>query len=562
MSFRETISRGIERRLNRLAFRYKLLLLPLVAAIGFLTILLVSFTFGKRSEKLLLLVPDVRLSAELSATLASIQRGLQDAVTTGDPTAIDKIDALRDAFMRRLATLSANPGFTAAEIEATRKEMEQYYTQARTTTVRMVNGETGDALVSELEQMRKHHQAVVGRLKTIETKNEKAISEAFEATKVRQRFTTRAMAAVVLLCIAILIGASLFVEKTVTRSLRNVVAITQRVVNGDLTTPIEVTSSDELGEVLSALQGMSATLSSVLGQVRTGANSLASAAAQLSASATDVSQSTSEQAANVEETTSSLEEMSASITQNAENSRTMEQTAVKGAREAEESGRAAAETVKAMKAIAQRTTIVEDISYQTNLLALNAAIEAARAGELGRGFAVVASEVRKLAERSQTAAKDIGELASSSVEIAERSGRLMFDLVDTTKKTSDVLQEVAAASAEQAQGVAQINRSMGQLDEMTQRNAAAAEQLSTTAEELNGQAEALQAAIAFFRVADSSDTLQAPPAERLAIAAREPKQRQVAPIAAPAASLRRGDVREPVFRKPMPLADDEKFRRF
>lgn len=558
MSFRETISRGVERGLNRLAFRYKLLLLPLVAAIGFLTILMVTFTFGKRSEKLLLLVPDVKLSAQLSAALVSIQRGLQDAVTSGDPTAIDKIDALRDGFMLRLQSSSANPLFAAGQIEATRKEMEQYYTQARATTLRMINGETGDDLVLELEKMRKYHQGLVHRLQTIEAQNERGIREAFEASA---RFTTRAMAAVVLLCIAILIGASLFVEKTVTRSLRNVVAITQRVVNGDLTTPIEVTSSDELGEVLAALRGMSETLSSVLGQVRIGANSLASAAAQLSASATDVSQSTSEQAANVEETTSSLEEMSASITQNADNSRTMEQIAVKGAREAEESGRAAAETVKAMKTIAKRITIVEDIAYQTNLLALNAAIEAARAGELGRGFAVVASEVRKLAERSQSAAKDIGELASSSVEVAERSGRLMFELVDTTKKTSDVLQEVAAASAEQAQGVAQINRSMGQLDEMTQRNAAAAEELSTTAEELNGQAEALEEAIAFFRVADSDPT-QALPTGKLAVAARESKQPQAAPVPAPAASVRGRDVREAVFRKPTPLVDDEKFRRF
>jgi methyl-accepting chemotaxis protein len=174
--------------------------------------------------------------------------------------------------------------------------------------------------------------------------------------------------------------------------------------------------------------------------------------------------------------------------------------ASKGSRDAEESGKAVGETVIAMRSIAEKISIVEEIAYQTNLLALNAAIEAARAGEHGRGFAVVATEVRKLAERSQSSSREISGLASTSVRVADRSGTLLVELVPSIRRTAELVQDVAAASSEQAAGVAQINQSLAQVDQVTQRNASAAEELAATAEEMAAQAEGLQNLVSFFRI--------------------------------------------------------------
>lgn len=269
---------------------------------------------------------------------------------------------------------------------------------------------------------------------------------------------------------------------------------------GDMTQIISNAYQGDFAILKDAINNTIAKLSETIAQIITAADALSNASGQVSATAQSLSQSSSEQAASVEETTASLEQMTASVSQNTENAKVTDNMASKAAKEAGEGGEAVGKTVEAMKSIADKIGIIDDIAYQTNLLALNAAIEAARAGEHGKGFAVVAAEVRKLAERSQVAAQEIGQLAGSSVKMAEQAGSLLKEMVPTIQRTSDLVQEIASASEEQSTGVGQINTAMGQLNKATQQNASASEELAATAEELGGQAGQLQQLMEFFSV--------------------------------------------------------------
>jgi methyl-accepting chemotaxis protein len=282
---------------------------------------------------------------------------------------------------------------------------------------------------------------------------------------------------------------------------------------GDLTKRIERDYEGLFGKVKESANSTAENLTRVMGEVRAAADALTGAANQVSATAQSLSQAASEQASSVEETTASIDVMSASITQNSDNAKVTNSMATKASKEATDGGSAVTQTVSAMKQIAQKISIVDDIAYQTNLLALNAAIEAARAGEHGKGFAVVAAEVRKLAERSQEAAKEIGDLAGNSVSTAERAGKLLDEIVPSIQKTSELVEEIAAASQEQSQSVTQIGSAMGQLSKATQQNASASEELAATSEELSGQAEQLQQSVAFFNLGDDSGSAKKGKAE-------------------------------------------------
>jgi methyl-accepting chemotaxis protein len=309
-----------------------------------------------------------------------------------------------------------------------------------------------------------------------------------------------------ILCAVLILCIAFFVSRKITAALKEAVAVSNELSQGNLQIDIQVNSEDETGKLLFGMKNMLEKLKEVVADVTTAAGNVASGSQQTSSSSQQMSQGATEQAASAEEVSSSMEQMVANIRQNADNAQQTEKIALKSAEDAKQGGQAVMETVQAMKEIAGKISIIEEIARQTNLLALNAAIEAARAGEHGKVFAVVASEVRKLAERSQTAAGEISKLSRSSVEVAEKAGEMLIRIVPDIQKTAELVQEISAASNEQNIGAEQINKAIQQLDQVIQQNASATEEMASTSEELSSQAEQLQDTISFFKVGNNGGT--------------------------------------------------------
>ena len=312
------------------------------------------------------------------------------------------------------------------------------------------------------------------------------------------------LAATMLASLLIAIGSAFWVSLTISRGLGKAVDLAGAVAAGDLTQTIALKGNDEICDVVNALRDMCSKLRAIITETNGAIQNLSSGSQELSASAEQLSQGATEQASAAEEASSSMEEMASNVKQNADNASQTEKIAHQSARDAEASGAAVKHAVKAMETIAEKITIVQEIARQTDLLALNAAVEAARAGEHGRGFAVVASEVRKLAERSQAAAVEIGALSTETVKSAQEAGTMLDKLVPGIKRAAELVEEITAACRAQDVGSSQINQAIQQLDQVTQQNAAASEEVSATSEELNSQAEQLLATIAFFKIDDAS----------------------------------------------------------
>jgi methyl-accepting chemotaxis protein len=319
-------------------------------------------------------------------------------------------------------------------------------------------------------------------------------------------FTARTILVTLLIASTLIaLSAAGWIIFSISRAVNSALGLANAVASGDLNAVARASSNDEIKDLIDALNKMVDKLKDVIANVASAASNVAAGSQELSAGSEQLSQGATEQASSTEEASSSVEEMAANIKQNADNATETEKIARQSAEDARASGEAVNNAVNAMQTIAEKILIVQEIARQTDLLALNAAVEAARAGEHGKGFAVVAAEVRKLAERSQTAAADISTLSGDTAKAAQAAGQMLNKLVPDIKRTAELVSEISAASREQNVGADQINAAIQQLDKVTQQNASAAEEMSSTSEELAEQAEHLQSAIAYFHV----DGLQA-----------------------------------------------------
>ncbi|MGM0531010.1 MAG: methyl-accepting chemotaxis protein, partial [Bacteroidota bacterium] len=307
----------------------------------------------------------------------------------------------------------------------------------------------------------------------------------------------------IILGVILAMALGVVITRVITSGVKQGVDIAQKLADGDLTINVDkelVSQKDEVGELAKAMQRMVEKLRELIANVKYGADNIASASEQMSSNSQEMSQGSSEQASSAEEVSSSMEQMKSNIQQNTDNAQQTEKISQNAAQSIKKGNEATQTAVESMKEIAEKISIINDIAFQTNILALNAAVEAARAGEHGKGFAVVASEVRKLAERSGEAASEIDEKSKSGVQVSEQAGQQLSEIVPEVEKTSQLVQEITAASNEMNSGADQVNNAIQQLNQVTQQNASSSEELASNAEELSSQAEQLQQVVSFFKL--------------------------------------------------------------
>ena len=494
-------------------------------------------------------------AAALLTARAEVARLARSIVLTYSTSTAQEADADVKETMQRLASLKASvaqasqPGATNA-INAQLDRLTNVVENV--TRLALEAGNLKAAAIASGEGRKAFNEAL-DAIEQYVQRNEKQMAEVAEEGARDAAFAKLLLISMICAALLIAIASATWIALNISRGLARAVGLANAVAVGDLGQKISVSSNDEVGDLVSSLNAMTANLNAtaavaneiaqgnltveakplsdkdtlgialermieklrqIVSEALTAAQNVSAGSQELSASAEQLSQGATEQASSAEEASSSMEEMAANVKQNADNASQTEKIAAQSAKDAEASGAAVGRAVSAMQTIAEKITIVQEIARQTDLLALNAAVEAARAGEHGKGFAVVASEVRKLAERSQAAAAEIGTLSTDTVKVAQEAGAMLSKLVPDIKKTAELVEEITAACREQDVGSAQINQAIQQLDKVGQQNASASEQVSSTSEELASQAEQLQSTIAYFRIDHGSIKQASEPIDR------------------------------------------------
>ncbi len=430
---------------------------------------------------------------------------------------------------RKNFTTALNAGEAAAPEEFKGKwaEIREFWAGYEKLEDRLVGymktGRRDDALALNQNEGTVAGQKLDALTESLSSLTEAAVKKADEASDAAYQSTFGTLVIIASVAGVVSIVSAIWISISISRGLTRATTAVRKVAEGDLTENVQVNSRDEIGVLLTHVDDMVERLRGVVGDALAAADNVSSGSQELSSSSEQLSQGATEQASSAEEASASMEEMAANIKQNADNAAQTEKIARQSSKDAEASGEAVGRAVVAMRTIAQKISIVQEIARQTDLLALNAAVEAARAGEHGKGFAVVASEVRKLAERSQAAAAEISSLSGETVQVATEAGEMLNRLVPDIRKTAELVSEISAACREQDIGASQINEAIQQLDKVTQQNSGASEEVSATSEELAAQAEELQTSIAFFKV----ERANAGPA------VRPTPVRQATPAAAP-----------------------------